>query len=125
MKITKNIMKEASEFIICVDPKISCSYDTNYSYDWKGRGMSTGIASMHFKVMEATNIIDAMREADAYWDENVYAIKISQKSHADDEHIVYKDILTCRNEWNWHVTDEQHCEVPCEVLYNPEHKYFA
>lgn len=122
MKITKKLMKEAPEFVICVDPKSG----SDYSYNWKEMEMqhSMGV-ELYFKTMSASSVLDAMREADTYWDDNVYIITIGQKSYADDECIVYKDILSCRNEWNWHIADEQHMETPWELRYNPEYKYFV
>lgn len=120
MKITKKAIKEAPQFIITLDPK-SCGAN-NVEGFYKAL-----TAELYFKTLAATNILEAMAEAESYYNETTYIINIAEKTgtaDTDTDGIVYREILTTRGDHNWHVCDKAHSEAPAIIAYNPEYKFF-
>lgn len=120
MKLTKKMIKEAPKYIINLDPK-SCGADNTEGF-YKSLG-----AELYFKTLKADNLIDAMVEAESYFNETTYLINIAEKTsevNEEIEGIVYKEILTTRGNKNWHKCDVAHSESPCNIAYNLEYKFF-
>lgn len=120
MKITKKVIKESPEYIMTLDPK-SCGANNVLGF-YKALG-----CDLYYKTMSANNILDAMTEAEEYFNETTYIITIAQKtgeSDSDTEGVVYKEVLTTRGNGAWHKTDKDHSETPAKIAYNPEFKFF-
>lgn len=108
-KITKKAIKEAPAYIITID----------YTVDTK-KGLER-------KTLAATNLVEAMAEAETFFSEEVYLIDLAEKTgdiDADVNGLIYKDILTSRRRRNWHITDKQHSESPASTAYNLEFGFF-
>lgn len=120
MKITKKAIKEAPKYIMCLDPK-ACGADNVAGFD-KALG-----AELYYRTMAATNMLDAMTEAESYFNDTTYLITIAGKTERvsdEAEGIIYKEILTTRSGHNWHRCDSAHSETPFEIAYNLEYKFF-
>lgn len=105
MKITKKIIKEQPEFMIIID---RASEFTNPQYP------------IEQKLLSASNIIEAMTEAEKYIDDTIYLINIAERTNeVFEEKVVYKDILTHRSH-GWNICDEKHCENPFHYGLNVE-----
>ena len=103
-KLTKKAIKAAPQYVMIID----------WMVEYKNGFTKT--------TLEADNLLDAMTEAEQYKDENVYLIKIAEKTaetYDNDTAIVYDDILTTRS-YGWHRSDAQHSECAHRVAYYPE-----
>lgn len=103
MKLTKKAIKAAPKYVICID--------------WKAAYKN----AIDYMVLNAQDIFEAMKEAEANFDENVYLMTIAEKTSevVDDLFIRYEDRFTCRGNKNWHITDEAHGEYVHSVCYAP------
>lgn len=122
MKLTKKAIKEAPEYIIMLDPKACGASEKSKNGFYKRLG-----CELYFKALSANTIIEAMKEAESYFDDTTYLITLSEKTgevDTESESIIYKDILTTRANSNWHICDREHSERPCFTNYNPEFKFF-
>lgn len=120
MKITKKAIKEAPQYIMTLDPK-ACGAN-NVEGFYKALG-----AEYYYKTLTATNILEAMAEAESYYNETTYLITIAEKTGAadtDTDGVIYREILTTRGDHNWHVCDKAHSETPALIAYNHEYKFF-
>ena len=120
MKTTKKAINEAPKYIIMLDPEECGANNADGFYKTLG-------AELYYKTLTANNIIEAMTEAESYFNETTYLINIAEKTGeviSELESIVYKDVLTTRNGSNWHICDYRHCEVPHNTAYNLQYKYF-
>ncbi len=88
--------------------------------------------TIEYKALNATNILDAMNEAEQFLDkEKVYLITVMERKRAKraagwpkgSKAVVYRDILTNRG-CGWHSTDEAHSEQAFEheCWYTPDGK---
>lgn len=109
---------KTSKYIACLDYKASYSPLT-----------------LEYKVLNATNILDAMNEAERYLDkEKVYLITVMERKSAKTaagwtrgtKSVTYRDVLTNRG-YGWHSTDETHSEraFEHECWYTPDGKFIA
>ena len=120
MKITKKAIKEAPKFIMTLDPK-ACGAN-NVEGFYKALG-----SQLYYKTLAATNILEAMAEAESYYDETTYLISLEEKTvdaDANTDGVVYREILATRGCSNWHLFDKAHSETPALIAYNPEYKFF-
>lgn len=120
MKITKKAINEAPKYIILLDPK-SCGANNKEGF-YKALG-----AELYYKALNAKSILEAMAEAESYYNETTFLINIAEKTgevDADTEGLVYNEILTTRSESNWHKCDRSHGEQPYKIAYNTTHKFF-
>lgn len=122
MKFTKKVIKEAPEYIIRLDPKAGGTSKP------KANGFYKILCDeLYYKALTAQTLLEAMQEAENYFDDTTYLIDIAVKTgdfDTDNEGIVYKDILTTRGNKNWHICDKAHCEIACYTAYNPEFIFF-
>ncbi len=112
-------MKKLTKKAIAAAPKYIVSIDYKASY----RPMT-----IERKVIEAADILEAMRIADKFFDEEkVYLLNIMEKTGevCRDEYLVYTDKLTSRTPGNWHLTDAEHCEQPFQAYYHVELNFVA
>ena len=120
MKITKKAIKEAPKYIMCLDPKATGGENVKGFYKALG-------AELYYRTMAATNLLDAMTEAESFFDDSTYLITIAGKTERASEEVegvIYKEILTTRDGFSWHRCDEAHSETPYEIAYNLEYKFF-
>lgn len=120
MKITKKAIKEAPQYIMTLDPK-ACGANNAEGF-YKSLG-----AVLYYKTLTAANILEAMTEAESYYDETTYMVTIAEKTGAADaatDGVVYREILATRSDHTWHVCDKAHSETPALIAYNPEYKFF-
>ena len=81
--------------------------------------------SIRYERLNSDNVIDAMREAEAFFDDRVYLIDLLEsgairKTKEDGTtHIrtSYHEILCTRDGKRWHLHDEQHLEISCFSTY--------
>lgn len=105
-KLTKKAIANAPKYMISIDYR-ACYKPMTIDY----------------RMIEAENILDAMRIADKFFDkETVYLMTIMEKTGEvqDNEFLVYEDKLTSRNRGNWHLTDAEHSEQPFTKTYHVE-----
>ena len=118
MKFTKKVIKEAPEYIIRLDPKAGGTSKP------KANGFYKILCDeLYYKVLTAQTLLEAMQEAENYFDDTTYLIDIAVKTgdfDPDNEGVIYKDVLTTRGNKNWHICDKAHCEIACYTAYNPE-----
>lgn len=95
-------MKKLTKKAIAAAPKYMVSID------WKASYRNT----IDRQMLNANNIFEAMKEAEELHDENVYLIRILEKTEEvqENEFLVYEDRLTSRSRGNWHLTDAAHSE---------------
>ncbi len=109
---------KTSKYIACIDYKASYKPLT-----------------LEYKVLSATNILDAMNEAERYLDkEKVYLITVMERKSSKPaagwtrgtKVVTYRDVLTNRGN-GWHSTDEAHSEQAFEheCWYIPNGKFIA
>ena len=87
--------------------------------------------SIRYEKLRADNVIDAMREAEALFNEDVYLIDLLEsgavrKTKEDGmTHIrtSYHEILCTRDGKRWHLHDEQHWET--SILSHYHYVYIA
>lgn len=104
-KITKKMISEAPKYMIAIDR-------TDYS----------GFDKMP---LTATNLMDAMSEAESYHTDKVYMIHLLEKGGVmalgeGFEGIAYNGILASRTKGNFHKQDNAHCETEnFRMVYTP------
>lgn len=104
-KITRTDVRKAPEYMVLVDYMTT---NTPKYYPFR------------YELLNATDILTAMDEAEAYHDDTVYLIKLMKKTdEVTESGIVYSAILTSRSKGNFHRTDSKHCESGCEATYHP------
>lgn len=108
-------MKKLTKKAIAAAPKYMVAIDWNASYS----------GTIDHKMIEASNIFEAMQIADKFFNENVYLLAIMEKTGeiVENEYLVYADMLTSRNRGNWHLSDAEHSEVPFQSIYHVEHGF--
>lgn len=119
MKITKKAINEAPKYIIMLDPLACGANNTDGFYRFG--------FDLYFKTLTANTVIEAMAEAERYFNETTLAITIAEKTgeiNSDTEGIVYKDILTTRGGKLWQICDDEHFELPYYTSYNLQYKSF-
>ena len=105
MKITKKAIKEAATYCIAID------YLTGSESEKNRRMSDWGNTHWNFKAMKASNLMDALTEAETYHTEDTYMIHLFEKTGSLNENgIEYKPILASRTKGNWHRHDNQHSE---------------
>lgn len=122
MKITKKVINEAPKYIMVLDPKACGANNVDGFYN---KGCSA--IRLYYKTLKAKNILEAMDEAEQYFNETTYLITIAEKTGEADvntDGVVYKEILTTRTQGHYHRCDEKHSETPFKIAYNPEFKFF-
>lgn len=120
MKITKKAIKEAPKYIMTLDPKACGANNAEGFYKSLGAGL-------YYKTLTATSILEAMAEAESHYNETTYLITIAEKTGNADTNtdgIIYREILTTRGNYNWHICNDAHGELPATIAYNPEYKFF-
>lgn len=105
-------MKKLTKKAIAAAPKYMVSID------WKTSYRNT----IDRQMLNASNIFEAMKEAESLHDENVYLIQILEKTEEvqENEFLVYENRMTSRSRGNWHLTDHEHSEHPFPALYHVE-----
>ena len=93
MKITKKAIKEAPAFIIGIDYKASYKPMT-----------------IELKSLTADNLLDVMKEANNYWDdETVWCLLIYRKTDiVEDDAIKYEECLGAWRENRWQTKEIDH-----------------
>lgn len=94
--------------------------------------------SIRYEKLRADNVIDAMREAEALFNEDVYlidlmesgAIRKTKEDGATHIRTSYHEILCTRDGERWHLHDAKHCEgegfgVYCHVYITKDGHIFA
>jgi len=112
MKITKKAIKEAPEYMLVID--------------WKAEKRTEMNDPFTYKLLNATNVFEAMNEAEKEIDETVYLVKLLQKTGEIDKEdgeeatlgIIYSAVL-CNRTNGWHTNDYDHGEGRFEATYNP------
>lgn len=87
--------------------------------------------SIRYEKLHSDNVIDAMREAEAFFDEDVYLIDLMEsgairKTKEDGMTYIrtsYHEILCTRDGKRWHLHDEQHWET--SILSHYHYVYIA
>lgn len=111
-KITKKEIKEAPKYMLFFDFKASAP------------------ESMTQEMLTADNLIEAMDEAAGQWSEEVYLMKILEKTDelasGEDEGlgIIYTDKITSRQPHNWHPSNLKNSESTWRYAYNPQWSVF-
>lgn len=108
-KITKKAIAAAPKYMV--------------SIDWKASYRNT----IDRQMLNANSIFEAMKEAESLYDENVYLIRILEKTEEvqENEFLVYEDRMTSRSRGNWHLTDAEHSEHLFPALYHVEHGFIC
>ena len=95
--ITKKDIKEAPSFIVMIDYKLN---------------MNVG-----YEILAASNMVEAMTEAESYLADDVYLVKLLAKTENTNGYgILYYDQLTNRK-YGWHGSDSAHSEGPWDCEY--------
>lgn len=94
--------------------------------------------SIRYEKLHSDNVIDAMREAEAFFDEDVYlidllesgAVRKTKEDGATHIRTSYHEILCTRDGERWHLHDAKHCEregfgVYCHVYITKDGHVFA
>lgn len=116
MKITKKAIKEAPEFMLVID--------------WKAEKRKEMLDPFTYKLLNATNVFEAMDEAEQVIDDTVYLVKLLQKTGKIDNEeqpeeslgIIYSAVL-CNRTNGWHTNNYAHGEGRFEATYNPTWNY--
>ena len=105
-------MKKLTKKAIAAAPKYMVSIDWRASYR----------NTIDRQMLNAGDIFEAMAEAEKFFDENVYLIRILEKTEEvqENEFLVYTDKLTSRSRGNWHLTDAAHNEHLFPAVYHVE-----
>ena len=105
-------MKKLTKKAIATAPKYMISIDWRASYR----------NTIDRQMLNADNIFEAMQEAEKLHDENVYLLRILEKTDEvqENEFLVYEDKLTSRSRGNGHLTDAAHNEHLFPALYHVE-----
>ena len=135
MKITKKMIKEAPSFILEVDPRGFLSEEDKGKFNARMKEQnfyksycygSSCNEGLFYKHLEATTLIDAMKEAEKYFDNYIYLLTISQKTDKPDGGFIqYKETIRSRQKGEWHICDEDHGEATYLIGYDLEYKYFT
>lgn len=107
MKITKKAIATAPKYMVSID------YRAGYRN------------AIDFQLLNADNIFEAMQEAEKLHDENVYLLRILEKTGEvhENEFLVYADKLISRSRGNYHLSDKEHGEVAFDALWHVEAKF--
>lgn len=108
-KITKKAIKEAHNYTIAIDYCIDTESHRAKNYKLWGNDFWKMVA------LEADSILDAMSEAEAYFNEDTYMIHLLEKTGEVNDRggyktIEYRAILASRHKGSWHRHDSKHGE---------------
>ena len=106
-QLTKKAIANAPKYMVAID--------------WKAAYRNT----IDFQPIEASDILEAMKIAEKFFNENVYLLAIMEKTGEvhENEFLVYEDKLTSRNLGNWHPSDAEHSECPFNAVYHVENNF--
>lgn len=108
-KITKKAIKEAHNYTIAIDYCIDTrSHKAGNLRAWHN-------THWNMVALNADNLLDAMSEAEAYFNEDTYMMHLLEKTgnllNADEyPTIEYKAVLASRHKGAWHRHDQHHGE---------------
>ena len=117
-KLTKKAIKEMPQYIVIID----WMSGANVIIEW----MSGAKKPFDYIPVNVNNILDAMDVAESYKSNDVYLIKIAEKTDRvyDTTALIYEDVLVTRSH-GWHRSDEKHGECNSWIAYYPEYNYFT